>query len=289
MNTKTEENLDEFEKQLASLPILEPSENYGKISAIITEHKTKPWLPQWKLVTAGTLTCLVAAFVIVNLITSFSSRSSTAGSEEIQPANPSRGVAEVANAPNLDVQPTAPYVLGTHYMQLSTPVPAENPDIVEVVAFFWYPCNPCYQFDGLLANWETENLATVELTQIPAIWSGRMRFHARAYYTAETLGILNRAHDRFYQAMQEQGQTLEDELSLIRFFSELGISASEFLAAFNSDVTLDKLQLAEQANQDYQIQATPTLYVAGRFGITATTAGGFQEMLKVADYLIDTP
>ncbi len=91
------------------------------------------------------------------------------------------------------------------------------------------------------------------------------------------------------RSLQDKGQTLNYVQSLIRFFSELGISAGEFLASYNSDATLNKLELAELANQDYQIQATLTLYVAGRFGITATTAGGFQEMLKVADYLIDTP
>ena len=129
------------------------------------------------------------------------------------------------------------------------------------------------------------NSAGVQVTQVPAIWSERMGFHARAYYTAETLGVLNRAHDRLYDAMQDRDQSLDDEQSLIRFFSELGMSASNFLAAFNSEITLSKVSLAEFANQNYQIQATPTLYVDGRYGITATTAAEFQEILTVAGYL----
>jgi thiol:disulfide interchange protein DsbA len=157
----------------------------------------------------------------------------------------------------------------------------------QVVAFFWYPCWPCSEFEEHLTSWENNLGDDVTLTRVPAIWSSAMRFHARAYYTVQALGVLDQTHRQFYIEFEKDSPTVANEEELQKFFATIGISASDFYAAYHSETTLDFLQHAEAENIAYQTQSTPSMFVVGKYGISPFGAGGFPEMLEVTDFLIE--
>jgi thiol:disulfide interchange protein DsbA len=287
MTTNHEDSFSDIENQLSSISIVEPSENFGDIVDQLKLDKPTPWWQNWTLVSSGALACMaIAAIVIVN---PGNTRNPipTDGTQTASTTNSISPAPDTIPTTAIQSQQVEPYIAGTHYFELATTVPPIELGVTEVVAFFWYPCDPCHEFNDYLQDWETTENPDVRITEIPAIWSDAMRLHARAYYTAQTLGVLSLAHNRLYIAAQGNKEALNDQLLLTRVFSALGISAAEFRAAYNSEATLDSITQAEQANRDYQIQATPTLFVKGKYGITATTAGGYPEMLEVADYLLE--
>jgi thiol:disulfide interchange protein DsbA len=279
MTTRNEHEFNELEKQLSSLSLVEPSATYGEIINQLKNNKPNPWWKNWPVSAGG----IVFSLVIVSLLVFDNSSlinpqpdTSIETSEAVTPV-----IASQASQQNTS------YIEGTHYIELPVPVEMESPDTNELVVFFWYPCDPCHQFNDHLQQWEAVNDPSITVTQIPAIWSDSMQRHARAYYTAETLGVLELAHNRLYAAAQGDKDALNDQLVLSRLFGAVGVSATEFREAYNSRVTLDRVAQAEQANRNYQVQGTPALFVNGRYMIAPVAGVGFAEMLKVAEYLMN--
>ena len=84
------------------------------------------------------------------------------------------------------------YEEGTHYELINPAVRTANPDTIEVAEFFWYGCGHCYTFEPMLMQWKKTLAEDVDFQGSPAIWNAKMELHARAFYTAQALGVLDR-------------------------------------------------------------------------------------------------
>jgi len=285
MNMPFEEDHDELERQLGAISLVEPGKGYSQIPSRLESHKAVFWWRAWPWVTA----CLLIATGTIYMLSGNSAVEldfpATLSLESADVENTANVAPVISSVAEVGQSQDNSYVLGTHYNLLPAPVPTPDQAVNEVVAFFWYPCRPCDGFEHSLREWERSLSADTRLTRIPAIWSEQMRFHARAFYTAEVLGVLDRAHPLFFREFDKEPVSGDNEDQLLQFFAQLGISANEFLLAFNSEVTLERLAQAEIANRDYFVQSTPALYVQGRYTI-APTAGGISSMFEIADYLL---
>lgn len=284
----SEDNLDELEKQLASVSLVAPTDSYHRIpesfktggdSPTAAENRFWPWF-------AIPVLCGVFAF---GLYSFFQSKDSILATEN-RIADSDRSSSST-NAPDeaalMASAPESPFQEGTHYFELANPLDMSDSAATEVVAFFWYPCWPCNEFEELLTDWAANLPAGVTLIRVPTIWSEEMRFPAQAYYTAQLLGVLDRAHRQFYLEFEKNEPTITGEIELQLFFAGLGISAARFNEVFHSAEVQNLVDSAVQSNRNYEVQATPTLFVHGQYRISSAP-GGHAEMLEVANYLIDT-
>lgn len=281
------DNPDELEKRLSAASLVAPSAEYKQIpSRLQAKVITRGW-GQLRWISAGALVCFIATLALMQF--DFGGFDATGEHQSNNLIAENTEQLSQSNQTNLagTFTPEQQYISGTHYIELSNPVDLSDSTTTEVVAFFWYPCWPCSEFEEHLSYWESELSEDITLTRIPAIWSATMRFHARAYYTAQTLGVLDRTHRQFYIQFEKDNPTISNEEELQQFFSSIGISTAEFISAYGSDTTMQLLQNAEEENRAYQIQSTPSMFVAGKFGISPQGAGGFQEMLDVTDFLVD--
>ena len=284
-NSGTDDN-DELEKRLAAVSLVAPSENYRQIpTALQTKIPSQSWGFRVRLAPSA-LACAVALLLVTAIYFSNSSPGLNVESEQLAMEGGGSSLPSVEQVLVADTSDVPHFVAGEHYIELTNPIGETNATSTEVVAFFWYPCWPCSVFEDYLADWESELGDSVSLTRMPAIWSSAMRFHAQAYFTAQQLGVLDRAHRQLYIELERDAPSITNEQELQQFFSTLGVTDEEFLRAYHSQATLDLLQAAELANRAYQIQATPSVFVAGRYGISPASAGGLQEMLEVADFLL---
>ena len=110
--------------------------------------------------------------------------------------------------------------------------------------------------------------------------------HAKAYYTAEALGINEKLHADFFNAIQNKKQKLLTEDDLAKFFAEHGVADADFRAAYNSFIVDTKFRQAESMATRYGITGVPALIVNGKYKITASTAKSQENMLIVLDELI---
>lgn len=174
----------------------------------------------------------------------------------------------------------------TSYEQLSPPQPTQNPDKVEVIEFFWYGCPHCYHFEPMLEAWLKNKPENVDFIRQPAVFSKLWALHAKAYYTAEALGVLDKVHADFFDTIQNKRQKLVDKDELAEFFAQHGVDKADFEAAYDSFLVDAKLRQARAMAPRYGVTGVPTIIVNGKYKITARLAGSQENMIKVMNDLI---
>jgi thiol:disulfide interchange protein DsbA len=180
------------------------------------------------------------------------------------------------------------YLAGTHYIELNNPVRTKDATKVEVVEAFWYGCTHCFRFEPLLQNWVSRLDSDVDFVMFPAQWNALMKIHSQIYYTAEALDVVEVIHEPAFNAINIEGNRLQNERQIGALFAEHGISEEDFSAAFNSFGVRTKVNQGDRRMQDYQIRSTPNMIVNGKYVISTGEAVPTQEeMLNVVDFLIE--
>lgn len=179
------------------------------------------------------------------------------------------------------------YVAGTHYEELPAAVRTNDADKIEVLEVFWYGCGHCFRFQPLVDHWAENAADDVDYLRYPAIWNELMKVHAQAYYTAESLGVVDTVHAPIFEAINLQNNRLQNERQLATLFARHGVSEEDFSRAFNSFQVRTKVNQAEARMRDYQIRSTPNVIVNGKYLVTTNEAVRTQQdMLAVVDFLV---
>lgn len=178
------------------------------------------------------------------------------------------------------------YEEGTHYDVIKPAVRVGASDEVVVTEFFWYGCGHCYTFEPLLEVWQKTLPEGVTLQGSPAMWNGAMQLHAKAYYVAEALGVMDTLHPAIFNAMHVQRLRLGTPGSVRELFVANGVSGEDFDKAFDSFGINSQVRQADARARSAKITGTPSLMVNGKYLISASKAGSQANMLKVADFLI---
>ena len=180
------------------------------------------------------------------------------------------------------------YVAGTHYTELRAPVNTPDDSKIEVLEAFWYGCSHCFRFEPLVADWESKAADDVDFRRFPAMWNALMKVHAQIYFTAEAMDVIHIVHEPVFDAINVEGNGLQNEKLIGDLFEENGIARADFEAAFNSFSVRTKVNQAEKRMQDYEIRSTPNMIVNGKYLVTTGEAVRTQaEMLEVVDFLVD--
>jgi thiol:disulfide interchange protein DsbA len=164
---------------------------------------------------------------------------------------------------------------------------AGAPDKIEVVEAFWYGCPHCYQFDPLVGDWSGKLPGDVRFLRLPVMWNPTNQIHARLYYTAQALGKAEEIHSAVFREMHVNGKQLATEAEIEAFFGKFGVSAAEFQKTFRSFAVEGQLKRARDLTERYQIRSVPILIVNGKFTTEAPGVKSFDEMLAVANELIE--
>jgi len=180
------------------------------------------------------------------------------------------------------------YVAGTHYTELAAPVNTNDSSKVEVLEAFWYGCSHCFRFEPLIANWEATAGEDVDFVRFPAMWNALMEIHAQVYYTAEAMDALDIVHEPVFNAINIEGNRLQNENQIGALFAKYGISEDDFSKAFNSFTVRTKVNQAKQRMQAYEIRSTPNMIVNGKYLVTTgETVRTQADMLDVVDFLVE--
>jgi thiol:disulfide interchange protein DsbA len=172
------------------------------------------------------------------------------------------------------------------YETLSPAQPTHNPNKVEVIEFFWYGCPHCYSFEPLLEKWVKNLPKNVEFIRQPAVFSDLWGKHAKAYFTAEALGVVDKIHADFFDAIQNKKQNLETEDQLAKFFVAHGVKEQDFHDTYSSFVVDAKMRQATTTASRYGITGVPAVVINGKYKTNGPLAGSHEKMLEVMNQLI---
>ena len=179
------------------------------------------------------------------------------------------------------------YVEGENYDLISPAVRTADPARIEVVEFFWYGCGHCYNFEPLITAWKKTLADDVVFNGSPAIWNKPMELHARAFYTAQVLGVFETMHPALFQAMNVDHKKLATEEEIQELFVANGVAAEDFSKAFKSFGVTSQVNQASARAKAAKITGTPALMVDGKYHVSTRKAGSQADMLKVSDFLIE--
>jgi thiol:disulfide interchange protein DsbA len=171
-------------------------------------------------------------------------------------------------------------------VQLPSGSVVETDDKIEVREFFWYGCPHCYSLEPYLERWLKTKPDEVAYVRTPGV-ARKWIPHARAYYTFEALGITEKVHRPFFDAIHKGGQKLSDEASMAAFVAAYGVDQETFRKAFNSFGVKTQVQKAKQLNFRYGVDSVPTITVDGRYKANVRGAGGPDQLMRLINYLVE--
>ena len=132
-----------------------------------------------------------------------------------------------------------------------------------------------HNFEPHVLAWLESKPSYVEFVRIPASFNSMARDHARAYYAAEQLGVVEEVMTPFFREIHINNNYLNSEDKLVEFFAQYGVSESDFLDAYNSFEVDTKLRQADSLVRRYQISGVPSVVINGKYKSGADRTGGF--------------
>jgi thiol:disulfide interchange protein DsbA len=192
---------------------------------------------------------------------------------------------------------------GKNYFLVSpaqrTSVPAGKVEVMEV---FSYGCPACNAFVPVVQKLESNLPASAKLVYLPASFvpSEDWPMFQRAFFAAQALGIADRTHDAMFDAIWKSGELatsdpathqLKKPLPSIedaaRFYAHTGgVKPEAFLAAANSFGVDAKMKGADAQVMAMQVDRTPTIIVNGKYRLHAESAGGYDQLIELVNYLV---
>ncbi len=158
---------------------------------------------------------------------------------------------------------------------------------VEVVEIFWYGCPHCYDFEPYLEKWLSALPPYAEFRRLPAVFNDRWSVHARAFYAAESLHVLDKVHHPLFEALTKDQKRFDTEDDLAAFFAEHGVNEAQFRQTFNSFAVDAKVKQSSQMVRNYGITGVPAVIVNGKYRTAASLTGGYPALLQAVDQLIE--
>lgn len=175
---------------------------------------------------------------------------------------------------------------GSEYSVLAVEQPVEAQGKVEVTEFFWYGCPTCYKFEPLLEAWVPKLPADAQFRRVPAVFSERWARDASVYYAFEALGLVEKLHKPFFDAIHRDKLQPEKPEALGQWLERNKVDGKRFDDTIKSFGVQSKVRRAAQMSGAYKLEGVPTMAVHGRYTIQIEQGRSFEGMLQIAEYLI---
>jgi protein dithiol oxidoreductase (disulfide-forming) len=168
------------------------------------------------------------------------------------------------------------------YAELNPPQPVETQGKIEVVEFFWYGCIHCYNLESQIETWLKKLPPDTAFRRVPAVFNERWGHDAAIFYTFEALGVLDKLHRPFFDAIHRDRLRTDNQDALAQFLEKHGVDSGKFKATMKSFGVQSKTRRATQLTLAYKIDGTPAMAVQGRYVVSAG-----DDMLQKVNQLVD--
>lgn len=166
-----------------------------------------------------------------------------------------------------------------------------HPGKVEVIDFFSYGCPVCNRLEPEFEKWTNSKKGTqmIAFVDVPVDWNHPgWENLARAFYIAEALGVLEKAHPALFNAIHVQGKNFKNQADLQEFFlTQAGVPRAKFDQTFDSFEVRRRMKQGELLRDEYGIMAIPSFVINGKYYADVQTAGGIPQLLDVVDFLVN--
>ena len=192
----------------------------------------------------------------------------------------------LAAAASLFVLAFGAWAQGQSYAVLTPPQPVDTPGKIEVTEFFWYGCPHCYHLEPSVNAWLKKMPNDVVFKRVPAVPSKSWESLATVYYTLEAMGLLEKYHQKVFDAIHQEQQNLGNENVRDKWLAKNGIDAAKYKEVEKSFTVATKVQRAKQLTAAYKVDGVPRIFVNGRYYTGPELAGGTDGIFHVVDQMV---
>jgi protein dithiol oxidoreductase (disulfide-forming) len=176
----------------------------------------------------------------------------------------------------------------SRFTELKPHQPTETGGKIEVLEFFWYGCIHCYNLEPFIESWLKKLPPDVQFRRVPAVFNERWGHDAAIFYTFEALGVLDKLHRPFFDAIHRDHLRTDNAAALAEWLQKHDVDSKKFTEMMKSFGVQSRTRRATQQTVAYKIDGTPAMAVHGRYTISADQGGGQAGMLQTVDALVDT-
>lgn len=151
------------------------------------------------------------------------------------------------------------------YYVVPVPGQVDKPGVIEVREFFWYGCGHCFNLEKHIVAWKKTMPANVNFVRTPAALNPVWEENARAYYIAETKGVVEKAHGPLFNAIHLSNQRIFDRKSLAKFYEKYGVSQKDFDGLYKSFAVNGKVTKSQNLAKFYKLDGVPAVVVNGKY------------------------
>jgi thiol:disulfide interchange protein DsbA len=174
------------------------------------------------------------------------------------------------------------------FTELKPPQPVETPGkSIEVVEFFWYGCPHCYNLEPLIEAWVKKLPPDVQFRRIPAVFNERWGHDAAIFYTFEAMGLLDKLHRPFFDAIHRDRLRSDDQAAMTQWLQKNGVDPKKFYETLKSFSVQTRTRRAVQLTTAYKIDGTPAMAVQGRYTVSTEQGRSREGMLDTVSYLVE--
>jgi len=177
-------------------------------------------------------------------------------------------------------------VAGADYVEISGGQPFEPASgKIEVVEIFSYTCPHCASFEPMLTAWRAKQTADVKFTAVAGPFGANPIPFAKAFYAAQSLGLLGKTHDAMFRAIHiEQSLPLQSSNEqIVAFYAKHGANPEQFASTMSSFAVDAKQKRAIQFMQRSGVDSSPSIIVEGKYRVTGKS---LEDVLRITTHLV---
>ncbi|MGV8922851.1 MAG: thiol:disulfide interchange protein DsbA/DsbL [Thermomonas sp.] len=185
-----------------------------------------------------------------------------------------------------------PPVAGVDYVEIPNGQAFDTTDgRIEVAEIFGYVCPACAAVQPTVHAMKAKFPGDVHMVYVPAAFGSMWDTYAKAYYTAEAMGLVEKTHEAMFRAIHidktlkgERGIDTPEEIAA--FYQSYGADPKQFVSSMASFAIAAKLNRARQwatASFGSAPGGTPTFVVNGKYRVTGKT---WDDAFRVINQLV---
>jgi protein dithiol oxidoreductase (disulfide-forming) len=179
------------------------------------------------------------------------------------------------------------FAADTHYRLLDKPVAVNDPSKIEVREFFFYGCPHCYDTQAVVQAWLPGKPADVDFVKNPVLFINGAEPLARAFYVAQSKGILDQVHMPIFDAIHKHREPLFTVPALTNFFRKYGVEPKEFNELYASFGVSTRIRQADATSKESKITGVPAFTVNGKYLVLRQNLKSQAELFEVIDFLVE--
>jgi protein dithiol oxidoreductase (disulfide-forming) len=175
---------------------------------------------------------------------------------------------------------------GTQFARVNPPVPPMAPGKIEVLEFFSYACPHCSSLEPTIEAWIKKLPQDVAFHRVPVPFLMNAESFMRTYYALETMGQVDALQRKIFAAVHVDRMHLDKPADIAALVGKNGVDSAKFLDVFNSFSVATSVTRAKKLAAAYKLESVPMLTINGHYATSPSQAGGAEQAVAVADFLI---